>query len=220
MKVGTDGVLLGACMTLNSSDRTLLDIGTGTGVVSLLCAQRLSELGADFGIEAIDIDLDSAGEAALNFSESEWSGRLRAEHSPLQAYRTDATYDCIFSNPPYYDMSLKNPDPRDCTARHTESLSYREICSFAQKRLATDGRLSLILPSDCEKELLRTAASYSLHPFRIVRIRTAAGKPVRRIIAEFIPSMSHPDLSEEEINLQEPNPSDRFYPEKIKTHQI
>ena len=205
LKVGTDAVLLGAAMTLLPSDRTLLDVGTGTGVIALMAAQRLAVPAFDGGsppitsprglfnatplrpvsIIAIDIDGPSAAEAAANFAASPWPGMLSARHCSLQDFAPDAPLDVIFSNPPFYDESLRNPDAREAAARHTCSLSYRDLCAFAARHLAPDGRLSLILPVECEAALLRTAASFGLHPFRILRILTTAGKAPRRIVAGF-----------------------------------
>lgn len=216
MKVGTDAVLLGAYMTLLPSDHHLLDIGTGTGVIALLAAQRLEEMGsgagagaagADFRIEAIDIDGPSAREAAANFADSPWGKCLSARHISLQEY-SGALFDCIFSNPPYFDDSLKNPSARLSIARHTSELSWREICAFAASHLTPEGRLSLVLPATCEKMLLRTAASFGLHAFRIVRIQTTPRKPPLRIIAEF--SFARKDVVEQTVNLQEPNETWRF----------
>lgn len=209
MKVGTDGVLLGAAMTLLPGDRALLDIGTGTGVIALLSAQRLSEMGADFHITGIDIDRDSAGEAALNFASSPWASSLESRQVPLQQYIPGQCLDCIFSNPPYYDDSLLNPEARHSKARHTLSLSYREICAFAAVNLAPQGRLSLILPADCEKALLRTAASFCLKPLRVVRVRSKRGKPCMRLIAEFCRIAER--CIEEEIVLSEPNCTAEYY---------
>ena len=197
LKVGTDAVLLGAAMTLLPSDRTLLDVGTGTGVIALMAAQRLAVPSAPLAcgsaitstglpdIIAIDIDGPSAAEAAANFAASPWPGMLSARHCSLQDFAPDAPLDVIFSNPPFYDESLRNPDAREAAARHTCSLSYRDLCAFAARHLAPDGRLSLILPAECEAALLRTAVSFGLHPFRILRILTTAGKAPRRIVAGF-----------------------------------
>ena len=209
MKIGTDAVLLGAAMTLHPGDRALLDIGTGTGVIALLAAQRLSDLGAAFRITGIDIDAESAAEAALNFASCPWADSLESLHLPLRDYTPKGSLDCIFSNPPYYDASLLNPDERLREARHTLSLSYREICSFSAENLAPGGRLSLILPSDCEKILLRTAASFSLKPMRLVRVRSKRSKPYMRLIAEFC---RFPEQCvEEEIVLSEPNCTAQYY---------
>ena len=94
-------------------------------------------------------------------------------------------FAAIFSNPPYFQDSLKAPDARRCTARHTDTLSYREICAFAASHLTPDGTLSLILPAADEQPLLRYAASFGLRSFRVLRIRTTARKVPSRIIAEF-----------------------------------
>lgn len=204
LKVGTDAVLLGAAMTLAESDHKLLDIGTGTGVIALMAAQRLSEINpGPFSIDAIDIDRPSAKEAGYNFASSPWAESLRAECCPLSAFMPEDKYDLIFSNPPFYDNSLVNPDPRETVARHTGSLSYRDICAFAANNLCPEGRLALILPSESELALKRIAASFGLRLFRILRIRPTAAKPVRRIIAEFSLSSSPACPADEEIVLQQ-----------------
>ena len=205
LKVGTDAVVLGASMTLKPSDARLLDIGTGTGVIALMAAQRLSELAGEspagqFMIEAIDIDGPSADEAAGNFAASVWSAHLKAVHSALSDYAA-GEYDLIFSNPPYYDNSLTNPDARETAARHTGALSYRDICAFAARSLAPEGRLSLILPYDALTSLRRTAASFGLYPFRLIAVRTTPAKAPRRLVAEF--SRTRADVQEETLTLQE-----------------
>lgn len=181
LKVGTDAVLLGAAMTILPSDRTALDIGTGTGVIALMAAQRSEAC----NIIGIDIDPASAEEASFNFSASPWKERLTSVCVPLSGFRTGQKFDLIFSNPPYYDSSLKNPDPREAAARHSDSLSFRDILSFAAGRLSPEGRLSLILPSDGLRDLRRCAASFGLHPFRLLHIKTTAAKQPRRVVAEF-----------------------------------
>ena len=218
MKVGTDGVLLGSVMTITGFENRMLDVGTGTGLIALMAAQR----NAQAEITAIDIDEASAREAAYNFAKSSFSERLSALCTPLSCFSPENSFDLIFSNPPYYDTSLLNPKPRQAAARHTETLSYKDLCAFAAEYLTRAGggdlpgkavsdqeancenpqagcgseaktpvgRLSIILPSDCECELLRTAASYSLQLFRILRIRTTPAKPFSRIIAEFIISVN------------------------------
>lgn len=198
LKVGTDAVLLGAAMTLRPCDRTLLDIGTGTGVIALMAAQRCQGR-----ITGIDIDAPSVEEAAGNFAASPWAERLRAERISLAEFHPAGRYDVIFSNPPYYDNSLKNPGVRESLARHVESLSPGDIFSFASEWLERDGRLSLISPAESEKSLLRTAASFGLHPFRLLRIRTVGGKPCRRVISEF--GRERVECAEESLVLQDGN---------------
>ncbi len=186
MKVNTDGVLLGRLMAVLPGDSRLLDVGTGTGTIALMAAQRMSGMtSADVHIDAIDIDEPSVQEAGINFAASPWPGLLQVRRVPLQEFVPEDRYDLIFSNPPYFDNSLTNPDARDTAARHTGSLSYRDIFVFAERFLADSGRLALVLPSDEEARLGREARSRGFFLSRIVRIRTTPRKPVSRIIAEF-----------------------------------
>lgn len=212
MKVNSDGVLLGAAMTIPPSPAYMLDIGTGTGTIALMAAQRSEGKPCERGngeeaerkggyIEAIDIDEASAHEAALNFAASPWADRLEAIHAALADFHPSHQYSLIFSNPPYYDDSLVNPDQREGEARHSISLSYRHILAFAAERLQPGGTLSLILPADTEKMLLRQAGGYGLFPFRLLRIRTTPSKKPSRLIAEF--SRTRGPVLEETLTIQE-----------------
>ena len=203
MKVNTDGVLLGAAMTIKSEDRCMLDIGTGTGTIALMAAQRVADHAEreasrdDIMIDAIDIDEPSATEAAMNFANSPWAECLHAHNVSLDAFAAmddvaelDESpvrkYDLIFSNPPYFEDSLTAPDERKSTARHTsDGLSYRDIFEFAKERLTDSGRVSLVLPADQEAALCRYARMCGLHLFRILRVRTVPRKAPSRMIAEF-----------------------------------
>ena len=197
MKVNTDGVLLGAAMTLPQDAPLMLDIGTGTGTIALMAAQR--HPGAT--IHAIDIDEASAREAAENFAASPWADRLSASCTALADFRPGCKYGHIFSNPPYYDNSLMNPDAREGEARHSVSLSYRDILAFAAGNLQEQGTLSLILPADTEKMLLRVAGAWGLFPFRLLRIRSTPAKKPSRLIAEF--SRARVPVKEELLTIQE-----------------
>ena len=203
MKVNTDGVLLGVLMSVFPEYRTCLDVGTGTGTVALIAAQRISGLSgtvnggmpscSDFRIIGIDIDGPSAREAAGNFSASPWRDQLESVHVSLEDFGVRLRsgncdiekFDHIFSNPPYYDMSLRAPDARRNGARHTDTLSYRELAAFSSEFMSDRGILSVILPSDARTWLFRHAAMYGLYPFRTVSIRTTPAKAPSRIVAEF-----------------------------------
>lgn len=230
MKVNTDGVLLGAAMTITGKEQRLLDIGTGTGAIALMAAQRLSDArtgtcsGEDarpFSITGIDIDTDSAAEAAENFSRSPWSRCLEAINVSLDSFvpvhdlssaaqgsATDGldgengTFDLIFSNPPYYSGDLKAPDERRCNARHSGSLSWAEIADFAASYLKKDGRLSLILPADQRNAVTRYAASEGLYLSRAIMIRTVPRKIPKRAILEFTRTLTRNPL-EDSLSIQE-----------------
>jgi tRNA1Val (adenine37-N6)-methyltransferase len=215
MKVNTDGVLLGAAMTISPSDRTMLDVGTGTGTIALMAAQRLSSVILSSPvilnevknprIDAIDIDEASASEASANFINSPWNSILKAHHLPLEEFAASAetVYDLIFSNPPYFEDSLTAPDERKSTARHTsDGLSYRDIFEFAKDRLSENGRVSLVLPADQEAALTRYARMCGLYLFRILRVRTVPRKAPSRIIAEFSRTRCA-ELSEELLTIQD-----------------
>lgn len=216
MKVNTDGVLLGASMTILPSDRTMLDVGTGTGTIALMAAQRLSSVILNSSsvilnevknprIDAIDIDEASASEASANFINSPWNSILKAHHLPLEEFAASAetVYDLIFSNPPYFEDSLTAPDERKSTARHTsDGLSYRDIFEFAKDRLSENGRVSLVLPADQEAALTRYARMCGLYLFRILRVRTVPRKAPSRIIAEFSRTRCA-ELSEELLTIQD-----------------
>lgn len=199
LKLGTDGVLLGVVTELaplfpHDLDIPLkiLDIGTGTGVVALILAQRLEKTAAS--ITALEIDADAAAEASGNFAASPWRDSLRCIHSSLQKYEAGigmgVEYDLIVSNPPYYDNTYKNDfGPTQMTAsravaRHTESLSYRDVIAFAAESLAPQGHIALILPAEEEMRLKRYAASFGFRPLRTVYVRTTAAKQPKRIVME------------------------------------
>ena len=202
MKVNTDGVLLGAVVPVCGADCRVLDIGTGTGVIALMLAQRLT---ADteqasrmrpLRILGIDIDPDAAAEAADNFASSEWAEALTAEEISLErlevrlARGASEAFDIIVSNPPYYDSSWTNPDGKKAVARHTNlpqgSLSYREVMEFAARHLSETGRLSVVLPSDQEFAALRYARMCGLHLSHLLRVRTVERKQPKRLIATFV----------------------------------
>ncbi len=205
LKVNTDAVLLGALTPLSAETRSVLDIGTGTGVIALMLAQRVCE-SADTAstdtsentslktirITGIDIDKGAADEAGENFTKSKWNRVLHAENQSLEEWRTgnaDLKFDIIVSNPPYFDSSLTNPEARKATARHTgedeSGLSYREIMDYSQTALSPNGRLSIILPADQEAAMLRYGRMCGLHPNSIVRVRTVERKKPSRIVVTF-----------------------------------
>lgn len=195
LKVGTDGVLLGALATVHAGMHNILDIGTGTGLIALMLAQRCSDIVPQATITAIDIDEDAAAEASDNFAASPWSHALKACHASLQDFESKSDismssepslkYDLIVCNPPFFENSLKNPDEKKSIARHTDSLSYRDVIAFALAHLADNGRVAMVLPKDVQKDLARYAGSFGLKVAHIVDIRTTAAKAPKRMVIEF-----------------------------------
>ena len=178
MKVGTDGTLLGAWATL-PAEGAILDIGTGTGLIAIMAAQR-SE-GAK--ITAIDIDEDCVLQARENATASPWPDRIEVVHSALQDFTPTQKFDCIISNPPYFIDSQLSPDAARSTARHTATLPFDELVSGVKRLLADNGRFSLILPQP-EMERFRSAARGELFTVRECHVWSTPTSGVRRVMAE------------------------------------
>lgn len=178
MKVGTDGVLLGAWVDVTNS-KQILDIGTGTGLIALMLAQR-----CDANIDAIEIDDDAVSEATLNFNNSPWEERLAIIHSDFVdfAEKTDKKYDIIVSNPPYFVNSLECPNEKRCMARHTNSLSYNELINGASKLLSDFGTLFLITPSDVEILVKEIIGNVNLFVNEIVYVFPTVGSMAKRLM--------------------------------------
>jgi len=211
LKVGTDAVLLGASAVVSEKEKRILDIGTGTGVIALMLAQRTESSSAE--ITGIDIDPLAAAEAGRSFEASPWCNRLFSRHISLADF-ADSLYhpegpaeqelfDLIVSNPPYYDQSLPAPDPRRNEARHTETLSYREVISFAGDFLASKGRLAMILPFNEQRHLLRFASSFGLFPDKLLSVSTTSRKTPSRLIAQFTRRRIVPTPSNESLTIHQ-----------------
>src|SRR5688572_22601587 len=142
MKVGTDGVLLGAWVEVKNAKR-LLDIGTGTGVIALMLAQRTQP---NVTIDAIEIDRDAIEDASENFSSSPWSNRFTLHRGRVQEFSTSKKFDIIVSNPPYFIDSYKPPNDQRIIARHAESLSFEDLLRVSEKLLEENGTLNVVLP--------------------------------------------------------------------------
>ncbi|MBQ5700671.1 MAG: methyltransferase [Alistipes sp.] len=176
MKVGTDGVLIGAWVNCADAVR-VLDIGTGTGLIALMVAQRSDAQ----SIVGIDIDSAAAVCAARNFAASPWSERLSAHQKAAQEYDGEK-FDLILSNPPYFVDSLLCPDDRRTTARHTTELTFEQLDSAVCRLLSESGRFALILPTEqMEKYMALTA----LKVVRRCDVVSVVGGVVKRVMAEF-----------------------------------
>ena len=177
MKVGTDGVLLGAWANTDNAKR-ILDIGTGTGVIALQMAQRNTEA----QIYAVEIDETATKRARANFDASPWAERLDVQHTSVQEFSPTEKFDLIVSNPPYFVDSLLPPDAKRSTARHTHDLTFEELDEAVARLLAEGGRFALILPvAEFEKYLTIT----QLNIVRRCDVHPVEGGAVKRIMSEF-----------------------------------
>lgn len=178
MKVGTDGVLLGA---LAEGGENILDIGTGTGLVALMMAQRFCSA----RVTAIDIDKAACEQASDNVSASPFSQRIEVFHKSLRDF-CDATpaglFDAIVCNPPFFEDSLECPDAQRSTARHTSSLPFKDLIRLSGNLLAENGTITLIIPTDITGRIEEECAYNSLFISRRLNIKTTERKQPKRTI--------------------------------------
>lgn len=181
MKIGTDSVLLG-CMCKSNKAATALDIGTGTGLLALMLAQKCHAR-----IDAIEIDEQAANEALGNFSASKWRSKLKLHHTSLQGFNALGQYDIIISNPPYFrhKQQYKVEDLQRSRARHDQDLPFEELAQQVQKLLSIDGNFWCILPSLESTEFITICQSVGLQLSTMVRIIPKRGKTHNRVIMCF-----------------------------------
>ncbi len=204
MKVGTDGVLLGAWAR---GGNRILDIGTGTGLIALMMAQRF----ADAKIDAVEIDTDAAGQATENVANSPYSNQIKVIGKALQDFQPDAPYDSIVTNPPFFSNSLLAPDSSRRMARHTVALTFTDILSFVSKHLANDGEFSAIIPVDCVEAFSQEAFMRGMFLTREYKIKTVERKPAKRCLIAF--SKSRPkafDQKDVELTAKDGKRSDWY----------
>ena len=187
MKVGTDGVLLGAWAT---GGHHILDIGTGTGVVALMMAQRFPS--AD--IDAIEVDHDAAEQATDNVRQSPFASRVTVMHTALQNYHPSAPYDSIVCNPPYFLNSLKAPEASRSLARHAgdDSLTFRDIFVFAKANTTDTGVVNVVVPTLSQEALETEAYLLGFRKKRELLLRTTPRKPLSRVLVTFSRSSHSP----------------------------
>jgi tRNA1Val (adenine37-N6)-methyltransferase len=179
MKVGTDGVLLGAWADVSGAVR-ILDAGCGSALIALMVAQR----NAEARITAIDIDDGAINQSVVNVAASPWSERIEVLLADLRTYSSDIGYDHIVSNPPFFNEALHSPNEQRAVARHSLTLSYDDIVVAAQRLLRPDGRLSLVLPA-AEAALFRRVAFGRVWLRRQLNIFTHMGEIPKRVLMEF-----------------------------------
>lgn len=180
MKVGTDAVLLGCWAEVKAAHR-LLDVGTGNGIIALICAQR----NPSGSIKGIDIDKGSVDDAEINFSSSPWSGRMEAISGDFLGYSSGDKYDLIISNPPYFSDSIRASDPVRSKARHDDSLPADKFMDHAALLLNEDGIVSVIIPLNQLKRWMDAGSNAGLLPKRICHVFTLADREASRVMVEF-----------------------------------
>ena len=179
-RVGTDAVLLGAVADVAWKKR-ILDIGTGTGLIALMMAQR-----SRAEVYAIEPDNDSFTQATENIRRSRWAGRIRVENCRLQDFFPEnIKFDLIVSNPPFFIDSLKNPDPAKSNSRHNENLTHKDLLEGAARLLDNKGNLQIILPRDEGTLFEEQAVNYGFYCSNIMKIKPLPASEIKRLIMIF-----------------------------------
>jgi len=212
MKVGTDGTLLGAWAR---GGQRVLDIGTGTGLIALMMAQRCP----DAQVTAVDIDADAVRQARENVAESPFAERITVVEGDINTLTIPNSgnhishlspliyhFDAIVCNPPYFNDSLTCPDEQRTTARHTTTLTYCELMAAVARLLSDDGEFSVVIPFDCKARLEAEAALAGLSKTRECSIRTTPRKAPRRFLLAF---RKHPVAVETTEGVLETEPGQR-----------
>ena len=179
MKINTDGVILGAILNYEHPNR-ILDIGAGTGVISLMLAQRFEEAFVD----AVEIEPSAYHRSVYNFKASKFSSRLHCYFGSFEDLSVPHKYDLIVSNPPFFTNSLHNPNEKKKIARHTDLDFFSRLLSFSLLHLSDSGSLQLILPYDLAIEVIEMANSIGLFLFQAIDIRSFEDSVVIRQIID------------------------------------
>ena len=193
MKIGTDGVLLGAWTSIKNHPDSILDIGTGTGIIALQLAQR-SDAST---IDAIELDDNAYEQAVENFENSNWGDRLFCYHTSLEEFTNeiDDKYDLIISNPPFYNDQFESTNRSRNKARFTSSLSFDSLLISNSKLLSTAGVFSTIIPFKEEQNFIKIAEKNKLFPTRICRVKGNPSSEIKRSLLEFSFEKNNPIIT-------------------------
>ena len=179
MKVGTDGVLLGAWVSVRPSDRRILDIGTGTGLIALMMAQRVP------GARITGVDVEDISQARENADASPWGGRVAFVQCPVQEFSPQERFDLVVSNPPFFVGSLTCPDAGRTTARHAVRLPFGDLRDAVVRLLSDEGRFAVVLPADEAARFIGICRDVLL-PVRRTDVRTTPRHAAKRVLLEFV----------------------------------
>lgn len=181
MKVGTDGTLLGAWASAPAQSRYILDIGTGTGLIALMVAQRYPEA----QIVGIDIDDAAVAQAIENVAASPFTERISILKQDVTTYKPEMQFDVIVSNPPYFVDSLTCPDEQRSIARHAVTLTFEALIKSAYRLLKTEGTFSVVIPTEMRSKLEASARLEGFFISKVCCIKTTPKKPSKRQLIEF-----------------------------------
>jgi tRNA1Val (adenine37-N6)-methyltransferase len=215
LKVGTDGVLLGAWCNVAGTER-ILDVGTGTGLIALMMAQR-----TDADISAVEIDEASCQDARHNFQLSPWSERIQLYAADFNAFQAShaATYDLVVSNPPFFRQSLKTADSAASVARHDVALSFAQLIAGTRKLLNDRGRLAVIIPHEALDDFRETARLEGFYLCRKTTVIPKTGKSPKRVLLEFSVMQAYPEV-EELVILEDKNRYSEAFVELTKVFYL
>lgn len=183
MKIGTDGVLLGAWASIGHNPFSILDIGAGTGVLSLMLAQRsASEI-----IDALEIDSDAYEQCVDNFEQSPWGDRLFCYHASLDEFADEIEdqYDLIVCNPPFYSDDYKAENKQRAMARFLDAMPFGHLIESVSKLLSESGIFSVVIPKKEEADFIILAAKFNLFPKRILHVKGTPTSEIKRSLLEF-----------------------------------
>jgi tRNA1Val (adenine37-N6)-methyltransferase len=197
MKIGTDGVLLGAWTLIDNNPFSILDIGTGTGIIALMLSQRSNAQ----QIDALEIDDDAYEQAVDNFENSPWSDRLFCFHAGLDEFveEPEDEYDLIVSNPPFYTEDYKTENEQRDLARFTDAMPFEDLIEAAALLLSENGIFSVIIPFKEEEKFIALANEYELYPIKITRVKGTPSSEIKRSLLAFVRDEKTVVLTEELI---------------------
>ncbi|MFL2589345.1 MAG: tRNA1(Val) (adenine(37)-N6)-methyltransferase [Parvicellaceae bacterium] len=180
MKIGTDGILIGAWVNVSNKFKAL-DIGSGTGIISLMLCQRNLNLELD----SVELSPDAIMDAKINIENCDWKKRIKLFHQDLKDFHPDSSYDLIVSNPPYFKESLQPNNSERSKARHQNDLKLEDILKFSKQHLTKDGSLNIILPIEQKSEAIEFAKKYGFSSVRECAVYPKPNKSPHRILIEF-----------------------------------
>ena len=183
MKIGTDGVLLGAWTPIEKNPYSILDIGTGTGIIALMLAQRSTAE----QIDALEIDEDAYEQATDNFENSPWNDRLFCFHAGLDEFVEDPEdeYDLIVSNPPFYSEDYKSSNEQRDLARFQDAMPFEDLIEAADLLLSENGIFAVIIPYKEEESFIDLCTEVELFPVKVTRVKGSHTTPIVRSLLAF-----------------------------------